>query len=117
MSKVHIRHFRNLKYDFNNCETPFTAEFVIDNLGGITMASEQIGENTFEVGFAICNRDENFCKKVGRRIAIRRLNHYSIIVNREQMEELKESATAYDFYTVAEPLLKEKGLTAKKAFI
>ncbi len=117
MTKLYIRHFRNLRYDFDNCETPFTAEFVIDNLGGVTMVSEQIGENTFQIGVSICNREDNFCKKLGRRLAVRRLVKNPITLTREELEEIKVETTVYDFYLAAEHLLNEKGLTASKAFV
>jgi hypothetical protein len=117
MTKLYIRHFRNLRYDFDNCETPFTAEFVIDNLGGVTMVSEQVGENTFQIGVSICNRDDNFSKVIGRIQALGRLTKDPITISREEMEEILEEDCAYGFYLTAEHILNQKGLTASKAFV
>ena len=105
-----IRHFRNIAYDVNQ-------GFFYHNLGGITMVSEQVGENTFQIGVSICNREDNFCKKLGRRLAVRRLVKNPITLTREELEEIKVETTVYDFYLAAEHILNQKGLTASKAFV
>lgn len=105
-----FRHFRNIAYDVNQ-------GFFYHNLGGITMVSEQIGENTFQIGVSICNREDNFCKKLGRILAVRRLEKNPITVTREEMEEILGEDNAFAFYLAAEHLLNEKGLTASKAYV
>ena len=105
-----IRHFRNIAYDVDQ-------GFFYHNLGGITIASEQIGENTFQIGVSICNRDDNFCKKLGRMLAFQRLAKNPITITREEMNEILEEDSAYGFYLTAEHILNQKGLTASKAFV
>ena len=105
-----IRHFRNIAYDVNQ-------GFFYHNLGGITMVSEQVGENTFQIGVSICNRDDNFSKIIGRGQALLRLAKNPITVTREEMEEILEEDCAYGFYLNAEHILNQKGLTASKAFV
>lgn len=109
MSKVHIRHFRNITFNID-------LGFHYSNHGGATVLSEQIGENTFQIGVSICNRDDNFCKATGRKFAMSRLIKNPITVTREEMQEILEEDNVYSFYLAAEPLLNSKGLTAKKAF-
>ena len=104
-----IRHFRSIACSVEQ-------GFFYHNLGGITMVSEQVGENTFQIGVSICNREDNFCKVLGRTIAKARLVKNPITVTREEMEEILKEDNALAFYLAAEHLLNEKGLTASKAF-
>lgn len=105
-----IRHFRNIAYDVNQ-------GFFYHNLGGITMVSEQVGENTFQIGVSICNRDDNFWKVLGRTIAKVRLVKNPITVTREEMNEILEEDCTYGFYLTTEHILNQKGLTASKALV
>jgi len=105
-----IRHFRNIAYSVEQ-------GFFYHNLGGITVVSEQIGENTFQIGVSICNRDDNFCKNLGRIIAKARLVKNPITITREEMNEILEEGNTFAFYLAAEHILNQKGLTASKAFV
>lgn len=41
-----------------------------DNSGRrFTIAAKKINENTVQFGLAICNERDNFCRKIGRKIA------------------------------------------------
>lgn len=105
-----FRHFRNIAYSAQQ-------GFFYHNLGGITVVSEQVDENTFQIGVSICNREDNFCKVIGRIQAVGRLVKNPITVTREETEEILEEDNAFAFYLAAEHLLNEKGLTASKAFV
>ncbi len=62
-------YFLHIRYEDVNDPTTF------DTHGGVTVAYRYLSDiHQWEVGIAQCNINDNFCKKLGRTIAINRLN-------------------------------------------
>lgn len=60
-----------------------------------TIAAKKIDANTVQFGLAICNQRDNFCRKIGRRIAEGRA-----VVRPVQILEIVDSATETDERTI-----------------
>lgn len=70
--KVYFRHIRDINEDGK-----------INNMGGVTIAYQEVAPDVFKIATARCHPKDNFCKKVGRVKSTGRLNstNLSYVVN------------------------------------
>jgi hypothetical protein len=70
--KVYFRHVRNIDGEGN-----------VGNMGGATIAYQEIAPDVFKIAVAKCHPKDNFCKKIGRVKSTGRLNstNLSYVVN------------------------------------
>lgn len=78
---VQFKHFRNYQWDYNlNALAPHPR-------GGVTIAYVE-GDETSEVGIAICSAADGFSKQVGRDTATKRLLTNPAIISSDALESI-----------------------------
>lgn len=101
-----IRHYRNIRYVWKFSRQ----QKVVSNLGGATIAYQELNEDTVVLGLALCV--ENFNKARGVEVAVKRLETMPVKVAKEELNGLFNMEDLYfsDLCDQLEAAYKSKGV-------
>lgn len=106
MNHIKYKHYRYTQFvlgkDMNEVNE------IIHNLGGYTMAYQELDNGDFLVGVSRCSDEDNFSKLIGRGYAWVRLNFKPITVPKEDF--LSHMKLVHDAYDMADSDIARKSL-------
>lgn len=82
---VQFKHFRNLSSYWDEDGDEF---YRYNSMGGVTFAITHIKAEFYGIGISVCSAKDGFNKKIGRDVAITRLNAQPYLITEENLNEI-----------------------------